>query len=76
MKFRPLGFCLLFPVASFAIACGANSDANKANLDMSAPAHENMSPSAGDGGAVDNATKDLSKPATVNESPAPGGAAH
>jgi hypothetical protein len=35
-----------------------------------------MSPSAGDGGAVDNATKDLSKPATVNESPAPGGAAH
>lgn len=53
------------------IACGGNSDANKANLDMSQPSHENMSPTVGDGGAVDNANSELAKPAQVNESPAP-----
>ena len=62
-------------VAALTIACGGNSDANKANLDMSAPAHDNQSPTVGDGGAVDNTNSDLAKPATVNQSPDPSGKA-
>lgn len=66
MKFRTLGFCLLVPTATFAIACGGNSDANKANVDMSAPSHDNMTPGT-DGGV----NSDLAAPAKVNESPSP-----
>lgn len=63
-------------VASLLVACGGSSDANKANLEMSEPSHENMSPTMGDGGMVNTTNADLAKPATVNESPAPAGTGH
>jgi hypothetical protein len=77
MKLRTLAVSLVAIVgASYAIACGGNADANKANLDMSAPAHDNMSPTVGDGGVVNTTTGDLAKPSHVNESPAPAGTGH
>jgi hypothetical protein len=73
MKLRTLSVSVIAIVgASYAVACGGNSDANKANLDMSAPAHDNQSPTMGDGGA----NADLAAPAHVNESPAPAGTGH
>ena len=72
MNLRALAL-LVGTLASLGIACGGNSDANKANLDMSAPSHDNMSPTVGDGGAVDTTNSDLAKPAHVNESPDPSG---
>lgn len=62
-------------VASAIVACGGNADANKANLDMSQPSHENMSPTVNDGGMT-TTNADLAKPASVNESPAPAGTGH
>jgi hypothetical protein len=77
MKLRTLAVSLVAIVgASYAVACGGNADANKANLDMSAPAHDNMSPTVGDGGVVNTTTSDLAKPSHVNESPAPAGTGH
>ncbi|MEO7112807.1 MAG: hypothetical protein ABI183_20355 [Polyangiaceae bacterium] len=73
MKLRTLAVCVTAIVAaSYTIACGGNADANKANLDMSAPAHDNQSPTLGDGGV----NSDLAAPAHVNESPAPAGTGH
>ncbi len=74
MKMRMITFSFLIStIAVLIVACGGSADANKANLDMSSPAHDNQSPTVGDGGTVDNANSDLAKPATVNESPASGG---
>ena len=71
-----LTILLASAVGSLLVACGGNADANKANLDMSQPSHENMSPTMGDGGMVNTTNADLAKPATVNESPAPAGTGH
>ena len=74
MKLRTLGVSVTAIVgASCVIACGGNADANKANLDMSAPAHDNMSPTVDDGGVGNTTNSDLAAPAHVNESPAPAG---
>ena len=77
MKMRTLTLPLVFSfTAALGIACGGNADANKANLDMSSPAHDNQSPTVGDGGAVDTTNGSLAKPAKVNESPDPSGNSH
>ncbi len=57
--------------AMLAIACGGNSDANKANIDMSSPSHDNMSPTVDGGSMMNQTNSDLAAPAKVNESPAP-----
>jgi hypothetical protein len=75
MNMRMLTLPLVFSsVAALAVACGgASADANKANMDLSAPSHENQSPTVGDGGIGDQTNSDLAKPASVNESPKPNG---
>lgn len=76
MKARMFGTVVLSALAALAVACGGSADANKANLDLSAPAHDNQSPTVGDGGAIDQANSDLAKPASVNQSPDPSGKSH
>lgn len=77
MKMPALALSILVTSAalSLLVACGGNADANKANLDMSQPSHDNMSPTVTDGGMT-NTNADLAKPASVNESPAPAGTGH